>query len=215
MNPVSEMCCFAGEAGDFDTFRKNYDSIDYNDLIEINARWDVRYPNQKHYSPQLIDWVLEHCNHTIVYELGCHHGELANDVLNKGNGEIIRWIGYDILRKLTSPHHKFVYMPLAKPFYKSVFPYHDDGDNIFVCSHTFEHMSGKEVIGCIEAIRGIKYMAFDIPISEQGQSWNGYCGSHILTRGRKWFRSLMEVEGYELVIETATNGSWQTFWREK
>lgn len=197
--------------GNWETYRQKYTDFSFANKKDLAEFYDTVYPNQKHYNPVILNWVTACAAGGSVVELGSHFGELASEVLSQ-TGRIYSWLGYDLCQGNYS-HGKYNHFSLTKPFTETIIPF--SPNDVFVCSHTFEHMLIDEVIKCIHQMNRIQSMIFEIPISEDGQQWAGYNGAHVLLEGRKHIRDIMAGISYTLIKECFNNNSWQVLYKRK
>ena len=149
-----------------------------------------------------------------VVELGCHQGNLAKTMLGQFDIKYIKsWVGYDIckaaLARSVVKDKRYTAVSLSDWFYNTDLP----SFNVFVSTHTFEHMDLDEIEKTFAHISQLaKYLILEIPISEAGQDFKGYRGAHVLTSGRQVIRDLITKHGFDQIMDSQTD-AWITGWR--
>ena len=211
--------------GDWNLFRKHYPYLSFSTLQELNTAWDVEWPNQRCGSPRLmielaqnIPDLLLNTDDVKFLELGCHDGYVASEFIRVFS-QISAWYGYDIVsRPIFSGYRWGKYQPQVLPnyFYNlSELPEHD----IFLCSHTFEHMKGREMRKCLELVKRFNtpYLILEIPpdITEGKEPWHNYEGSHVLELDGKQIKEMIDEVGYRLIDEGVWANGWISIWRMK
>lgn len=204
----------------FDDYRQYYSSLSFKDLKSIIDILDHTWPHQCLFDLSRIKSIFtlieSHSPGAInIIELGCHEGHLAKQILHNVPGYSIQsWRGYDLnLRALQRSSsivddHRFSNCDLEDWFYNIELP----DFNLFVSTHTLEHMNMQEVTRVFDHIyKKALYLILEIPIKENGQDWRGYKGTHVLKEGRKVIRQLLSDQGYTCFYEDGP--SWTTGWK--
>jgi hypothetical protein len=208
------------QTGDFDTFRKYYRCLSFDDLKKIYEIWLQKYPEQRHFDTRLFLSCIKNAASALnkkvkVVELGGYGGELAFQIF-KECPEILEWLNIEIVKhKMFNGLEKYHYSEyvLSKQVWQ------EDLDiskyDIFISSDTLEHFTDEEVRKLITFIvnNKVKYLALKAPILFNGQTWNGAVASHVLNMGTKQIKRLLEVS-YELIDEHE-DGSWRSLWRQR
>lgn len=213
----------------WDTYRKYYSALSVEDHIEISVYLDKLAPNQAHFSIEPITELFTEAKNLLgelnIIELGCWTGDLAKEVLSKF--DIKSWIGYDIsantLKRSVVKDERYKTVALSKWIYDTTIP----DFNVFLSTHTFEHMSLEEVEKTVAYISDkTKYMILEIPLSEDGQDWKGYSGTHVLTASRQTIRDLITSHGFVKTKDTQIKSTsawtintgtfnWITGWKKE
>ena len=202
--------------GNWDPYREHFPTMTLEDRINLCTTWDKWFPKQAHFSPELVKKMLSSISDAIgemsVVELGCHAGDLAKRML-KEVCDIVRWVGYDInwsaIQRTAINDARYCPIWLMKWFHETRLPEFE----VFVCTHTFEHMLIDEVDKIIGHVaETANWLILEIPIEEGGQDWSGYNGAHVLREGRADIRNLILRHGFVLFDEAYGNG-WVTGWK--
>jgi hypothetical protein len=207
--------------GGWDIYRECFPDLSIGDLVKLELIWDEWFPKQAHFSLDLISELFIEAQSVLdkleVIELGCHQGYLAKDILSRFN--IDSWTGYDInksaLKRSVVEDERYTTVALVDKWFHEI----DLPDfNVFVSSHTLEHMYLEEVEKTIVHVSQLaKYMILEIPILEAGQKWKGYGGTHTLTCDRQTIRDLITSHGFYNTKDSHVKGTtykWVTGWRK-
>ena len=143
-----------------------------------------------------------------VLELGAWNGALAKLTFDLYKEKIIKWHGCDICPIVVS--HSICKHPLYNPIlllgylWEVSLPPHD----IFVCSHTFEHMNMDEVYKVLTHQKA-KYLVLEIPMKK---NWDNFEGGHINTASWEEYKKTIEGLGYKQLY--GSNNNWVTSWEK-
>jgi len=199
----------------WDFYRNAYlrGDMTFMEIKRINDIWYPLFQNQEfHTTEQIVkgfNMVGPAHRHTVL-ELGCYRGALAESILQQVP-DIDAWFGYDICDAALDEclsHPKFGPIRMDDWFHKlDNIPSHD----IFVSTHTLEHMSNDEAIASLEkAIESprCRYVMLEMPIPEAGKIWRGGGSSHVLSLGRKHFRKFFDQRGWTNMHEYTRHINW-------
>ena len=204
-------------ANNWNHYRNQYKrgSYSFKQLVELNNAWYRAIKNQEFYDlyKALTFFTLYKRESISVVELGCYRGSLAQKILEE-NENIEVWLGYDICslaldeRIVTDKRFHPVYM--AKQWYEQD---HEPFD-IFVSTHTLEHLAVPEVRQVIAKIKESCQVGvyLEMPIIEHGKIWAGGASSHVLHWGRKHFRKLFNQDGWKVIYEPRANDNVKAGW---
>lgn len=227
-NSILNIVTDAVKRRDWDAYRKYGPDLSIEDQIEIAVYLDKLAPNQAHFSIEPITELFTEAENLLgelnVIELGAWTGDLAKEILSKF--DIKSWIGYDIsansLKRSVVKDKRYKSVLLSKWIYDTDIP----DFNVFVSTHTFEHMYLEEISKTLACISDrAKYMILEMPLSENGQDWKGYSGNHVLTADRQTIRDLIvshgfiqtkdgEVKSTSAWIIAAGTFNWITGWKK-
>ena len=73
---------------------------------------------------------------------------------------------------------------------------------MFIATHFIEHLSDQHLTELLQWADGIRAIYFESPISEHGQEWDGYEGTHKLTYGWQKVRELLANYDCEDINDT-------------
>ncbi len=183
---------------DWDLYRLTYDMLSYEDQLKFYDEVWKQHPVQKHYDSATCKRFLEKVNPKAVVEIGGWRGELAAEMLPLFP-DIMVWRNYEICKGaandtvcLDSRYDAEV--PLTWVWSMSLNQRRAIRGNTLVASHVLEHMNAEQVEALLKAIHpNAAFIA--APLTESGQDWNGYEGSHVLTWGWKDIINLFETQG--------------------
>lgn len=185
----------------------------FQDLVRINNLWyaalneDRVFYNRKWINNFLKKEVVEFPAR--VVELGCFRGELARDVLPNFE-DIVCWDGYDICSAAIDftvcKDQRYTATKLTCPFCRIP----DFKFEIFVSTHTVEHLSSEEAVDLLGFIERNcrKAVYLEMPIPESGKKWRGGASSHVLELGRKHFRRFFVSHGWKNAHEADSGMNW-------
>lgn len=178
---------------DWDAYRAAYDLMSWDDQRAFYDRvWD-QHPVQLHYDAEACARFLEATRPATVMEIGGWRGELAGEMLARYD-----WIG--------SWHNREVCAGAATnpatddPRYRAnvptTWPWHVPlRAEAFVASHTIEHMNARQLDELFRATSA-RAMFLASPLTDDGQDWAGYGGSHVLTIGWRDVIALAATHGF-------------------
>lgn len=212
-----------GWTGDFNKFREVYHELTLEDLKLLYRIWLVKYPEQSYFDSMFFLSCIEKVKHELgrnpkIVELGGYDGKLAYEILKKHSG--INWLNIEIIR------HDVNVVPELKNYdytehvlfnAKQVYDEKLDlsGFDVFISSDTIEHLSNNELIKLYNYLveTNIKYLMLKINVYQNGQSWEGYGGTHLLTFGVNQLKKIFK-EHYEMVEEkdSEPHFGWDSFW---
>lgn len=175
---------------DFDKWRAEYDAMTLEDQIKAHDDIGALYPDQAHYDLDRIKEVLRNKQINRVMEAGPWKGDLAHAILSDPEFDhITAWVGVEICEYarantvVTDPRFTY-YIPQRFDWW------HEQAFNIlsmdiFIGTHFIEHLSDRHLYELAAALYGYSHIYFEAPISIEGQTWDGYEGTHMLQYGWK------------------------------
>lgn len=196
----------------WDFYRDNYIAGKYShqDLININNQLYTKIPEQVYFHPAWVRWFFQNFQETIrVMELGCYRGELAQQMMLI-HSQIVRWTGFDIcklaLMDEVVQQDQFHPIFLEQPVWTHPFELHD----IFVSTHTLEHMTWDEVVKVFDRIQEseIYGVHLELPVREEGKVWRGGGSTHVLIKGRQHIRDWFIRNGWNVLREWQRGMDW-------
>jgi hypothetical protein len=114
----------------------------------------------------------------------------------KTNTIIKEWTGVEICTNAiekTNCHNKYFTYRFVQNFDWWNWIYMES--DLFIATHFCEHLSADHFADLASALDS-KHVYFEIPISEGGEAWNGYHGTHKLTLGWSHVIAIMAAHGY-------------------
>jgi len=205
INPeILERIKAGGKPVSFDLWRKHYRQLTFRQQVDIYNAWALRYPNQgSHYCLpavlKAIEEVKQKLNKNVlrIIELGGYQGELAFDVLTCYPNFI--YVNYDfcsIAIQRTKPKlkgYKFWNVRLKKPFWQIPIQKYD----LFITSHTLEHMINEEVFKILNHIKQTPFIYVQMPIRHIG--YDGVGAGHICSLSWLQIEKHLNSLGYKNV----------------
>ncbi len=144
-----------------------------------------------------------------IVELGCHDGSMAS-AFSEVNVE--EWVGYDIINvvnQIRQANRRFRFVELDGQIWDRP-SMEFRGKEVFISSHTIEHLSDVEVDRLIPFMRMFKYLMLIVHASEDGDDWMNYDGLHVYTAGVGHIRE--SLTGFQTLIDMRDcYGSWLYF----
>lgn len=198
-----------------DRYRRCYSSLSFPDLIKLYEEFNRISPEQICFTLEKIKNVFNKTELEVIkiVELGCHDGQLAKEIL-KEYSNIQSWIGYDICysavnrSRLNVHDDRFTAIALNDWFFNIELPKF----NIFVCSHTLEHLNMDQVIKTLDHAKNAKEIILEIPVYDVGRSWRYSKSTHVLTENRETIRKILTERNYTCFYEDGKR--WTTGWRK-
>jgi hypothetical protein len=167
---------------DWDAYRRNYRSLSDADQATFYARVHDLYPEQRHGNVDAVRRFLsEHAPDTVV-EMGGWDGWLKRE---EGHS-VPEWMGLEVCPTFGDASFRWWRGKAAR---------HVDGE-AFVALHTIEHLDNEDARELLTTIKPAA-MLLEMPIEENGQTWHGYSGTHVLTAGWVEVESWLAAAGYE------------------
>jgi hypothetical protein len=184
---------------EFDKWRERYDTMTIDEQIAYHNELEARYPEQNHYNYDKVKEALALAHTpTIVLEFGTWKGDLAKQAFN--DFSIIDWYGIEICEAAIKST-KCDKVKYIKPY---KFDWFNDERTIeadvVIATHFIEHLSNEHFEQLAAYCKGVKVVHFESPLTDDGNEWVGYEGTHKLTIGWNKINEIMKDNGYELII---------------
>jgi len=195
----------AASKGEWEIWRKHYDSLSIDDLIFINTALDAHIRDQKCRAVGAVIEVLERLylngqRDIEVVELGCHRGYLADECLKHFPKMIKSWTGYDLnfyaLGEPIPQNGRYTTVKQTEWFYNIEINHSMD---TFISTSTLEHHNTEQVLKIFDKLgesQGIRNIIIALPVRPSG--WQGYGGSHVLLMGVEEISEAIEKAGFEI-----------------
>ena len=182
----------------FNNWRKNYEHMSLEDQVNFHNIIEKTFPKQQHFVVENIREIIALLNHKPkILEFGCWKGELANIILSEF--DIDSWNCIEIctaaIEKCSCKQQNFKYCTQTKFNW-----FIDDRDidaDIVIATHFIEHLSDNDFDLLIRYSKGIRFIYFESPLSEESRSWHNDFSTHKLTYGWKKVRDTMYSNGYK------------------
>jgi hypothetical protein len=176
-------------------WRKDYDSMTFEDQKEFYQEVKTKHPSQKHYELQKAIASFEDIREDDmgnVVELGGWSGELSTEILKRF--PIKHWYNYDLIQ-FGRNSTRYTEMEMSDYLWNIDIPVF----NIFVATHTLEHIKVVDVKKLVKWSDGkCNHIIIETPISlsTKNKSWNNYSGSHILEVGWNQLEDIFNTIGF-------------------
>jgi len=198
------------ENGNFDLYRTYYPFLSFQELQQIHDKWDTRYPVQNNFEKGQIETafgkLISKIDHPFtVFEFGFHQGNLAKKLFDKAGGKIKNYVGCDICKSsLDRVNGNLQGRPIELFLLKKqLWRYTDEEYNVrnldvFISSHTLEHLTTGEIGELLSKIKGIRFLLLELPF-DWTLGWEGYVGSHLLKIHPQIFINKLESANYKML----------------
>jgi predicted SAM-dependent methyltransferase len=185
---------------DFEQWRADYDDMSYKDQVKYHNEIEANYPEQAHYTYQNITHLFNLLkDDSMILEFGTWKGDMANRCFVDYPQKIKSWVGIEIceaaIEKTRCLNPKFSYIfPDRFDWFVGKRPKAD----VIVATHFIEHLKNDHFDALGKYCQGVEYILFEAPLSADGESWEGYHGTHKLNYGWNQVVEVMGKNGYEL-----------------
>lgn len=185
---------------EFDNWRERYNTMTVDEQIAYHNELEQRFPEQNHFNYDNVKEALALAHSpTIVLEFGTWKGDLALKAYQ--DFQIGIWVGIEICENAIAKT-KCNKIDYIKP---NRFDWFNEKRSIeadiAIATHFIEHLSNEHFEQLVKYCKGIKYIHFESPLTNEGNEWDGYVGTHKLTIGWNKVNDILSKNGYELVID--------------
>lgn len=183
---------------DFDGWRRDYDSMDFEEQVRRGAIVDRLFPFQAYFDlATALDYFEE--NWGDVAEVGGHQGELASAVLARFDaGSLPSWTNYDISRacadEVVCEDARYKQVLLTDFLWSSKDPL---PGAILLSTHTFEHFKLAQIDGILARFRDACGLYLEVPIADNRQSFMGDTSTHVIDGGWLELDALIRSHHYK------------------
>lgn len=184
---------------DFDNWRSTYCTMTDTERREWDRWCYQHWPEQAHGSLAAIKEFLGTGEGLRVVEVGGWRGDHAAACLKALPG-IASWTNIEfcfeaaLARKCEDPRYQAM-VPDAFRWWRRKELLEGD---VLILSHIIEHLSPFDLTGLLGVVFPIRRIYVEAPISNEGQNWEGYLGTHTLTWGWLEVEAAFREEGYEV-----------------
>jgi hypothetical protein len=179
---------------DCDGWRRGYDTMTVADQKAAYSEiWRVAR-TQSHFNVDRLAEVIEERQPRTVVELGGWDGECASIMLAH-SPQIEHWVNVEVCPEAAAHyrHHRYeAFCPRDKWFWEYKWT-----TDLFVTSHTIEHLKARDLEATIAAVDA-KTLYLDSPLTDQPQDWWGSSTTHILELGWPQVDEICARYGYQL-----------------
>lgn len=189
----------------WDKWRGLYYDLTEEENIQFGNDIFARYPGQASFNPAVFEPVFAGIETPVsVLEFGGWRGELAVHCFNKFPGKIEIWHGFDMCKAAVdnSVCTGFPYIPHFPGRFDwwngNEWPPPQGSFDVFFSAHAIEHLTDKHALELLDWVKGTPLVVLEIPITADGQKWDGYGGTHILELGWNQIHDHMKKLGYSV-----------------
>lgn len=208
-----------------DIWRRNYDDISCEEAVRIGDEYydKFEFPTKKKYPlytigtfpasnpifenkfcQRFFDYICLREDEVKVVEFGGLLGNMARVVLDKHGDKIKKWINYELqthaIKKNQCSHRQYTAVVASRFCWELDL---DDDFNVFVASHSIEHIKKDQLVLLLEKIKNAKYIYLEAPISDDTEHltpadnvnsfYGGRCGAtHILEIGFEQISNILK-----------------------
>jgi hypothetical protein len=172
---------------EFDAWRAGYNARTFAEEMAYHNELEAKYPSQAHYNEQAARLVFEMCRPVRVVEAGAWKADLAALIL-AAHPQMESWTAYEIctaaIEKTVCTDSRFKYGLITTFDWFGQWLYFKYCD-LFLATHFIEHLSDAHFVRLANALdtANVPYIYFEAPITDEGNTWEGYPGTHILEMG--------------------------------
>lgn len=182
----------ASSYADFDVWRREYDTLSFEDHKRYYEDWARRFPCQQSWNLKYAQEFMDRFQPRTVIELGGWDGSLAAALI-PGNF-VLSWRNYDLIEvPQVCELNQYELRVLDQPLWECG-PLFADA---FVATHTIEHLKARELELLIPKLN-VTSCLVEAPIERRGREWWGYEGSHILEIGWDGVDDIFAQSGFEV-----------------
>ena len=178
----------------FNEWREKYGTLSLDEQVQYHNVIETQYPEQAHYTYDNVKKVLY--KGATVLEFGTWKADLAQKAIIEFN--LSKWQGIEIcsnaIEKTRCTLKEFSYIKPDKfDWWVNPLPNSD----IIIATHFIEHLSNEHFEQLVKVLKA-KYIYFEAPLTEVGEDWAGYVGTHKLKYGWNDVNKLMAEQGYKI-----------------
>ncbi len=184
----------------FDEYRKGYDAYSDDEHRRFYTDFHLKWPLQRCCTFSSLRRFLGDHRKALVIEMGGWDGWAASTMLPEFP-ELQHWLNVEFCKEAAAATvcddaRYNVYVPKAFRWWRSeVAPTASD---VMVLSHVIEHIANDDARELIGSLRPLAWY-IEAPLTEDGQTWSGYGGSHVLYTGWRELETWLSAAGYRRV----------------
>lgn len=183
----------------FNKWRELYDDLTNEEQRDFANECEERFPTQTHFTKSNFETLFAGRKNVSVLEVGGWKGELAEHCIS--NYDIKYWRNIEFCTEAVRKGFK------NSDKYIAVCPNEFDWFlqlemnlgllyDVFVCTHTIEHLSDDHLMALLSHVSHIPTILLEAPITDDGEDFHDYFGTHKLASGWNWITGLMIARGY-------------------
>lgn len=181
----------------FNEWRNNYNDLTIDEQIAYHNYLETQYPDQAHYDLQFAINVFELVKPKVITESGGWKGDLAVEMFKRF--EIDQWTNIEICQnaidnsKCKNPNFKNI-RPKNFNWFKTI-----KLKGLFLATHFIEHLSNEHFNELAIALQKNEFIYFEAPLTNEGEDWIDFHGTHKLTYGWNEIKKLFPL--HEIILE--------------
>ena len=181
----------------FNEWREKYNDMTIDEQVAYHNYLETQYPNQAHFDLQFAVDVFELIKPTIVTESGGWKGDLAVEMFKRY--QIKKWTNIEICQnainntKCNNPNF-FNIRPKQFNWFNKI-----KLEGLFMATHFIEHLSNEHFIELANALQKNEYIYFEAPLTNEGEKWVDFEGTHKLEFGWNDIKKLFPL--HDVIIE--------------
>jgi hypothetical protein len=183
----------------FDEYRRRYGELTDGEHRAAYSTWYQLWPVQRHVTLPSLDRFLSEHSRALVIEMGGWDGYGAELMLER-YPQLKAWLNVEICAEAADLGQQRIKdarycaaVPGSFRWWRGEIA--ASPDSVLVASHVLEHLSDIDAMDLIQTQRP-KAWYIEAPLSEGGQSWDSYGGSHVLHAGWGAVESWLSEAGY-------------------
>lgn len=190
----------------FDHWRERYDTLTFAEQQAYHNQIEEWYPQQAHFNYEAAKYAIETTGSFVIFEAGAWKGDLCKRIMDERFHEYPEhhtiWFAAELcpnaIEKRATDEITYLKIDRFDWWQQDI----KAGADMFLATHFIEHLSDKHLTELLAWADGIRWIYLEAPISEHGQEWNGYEGTHKLTFGWQKVRELLSNYECEDINDT-------------
>ena len=194
---------------DFDHWRERYDTLTFAQQQEYHNQLEEWYPEQAHFNFEAAKYAINTTGSFVILEAGAWKGDLCKRIMDERFYEYPEhhtlWYAIELcpnaIEKRVTKEIQYLYIDRFDWWNQHG---HILAFDLFIATHFIEHLSDEHLTELLNWLYYVSMPAiyFESPISEHGQEWDGYEGTHKLTFGWQKVRELLANYDCEDINDT-------------
>lgn len=181
----------------FNEWREKYNDLTTDEQFEYYNYLETQYPDQAHFDLQFAVNVFNLVKPKVITEAGGWKGDLAVEMFKRF--EIDKWSNIEICQNAIDnskcKNSKFFNVkPKDFNWFSSV-----KIEGLFIATHFIEHLSNEDFNQLASALQKSEYVYFESPLTNEGETWVDYFGTHKLYYGWNDIKKLFPL--HDVILE--------------
>jgi hypothetical protein len=171
------------EMNQFDNWRSKYESMTLAEQAAYHDQLEAQYPDQAHYDYKSVSKAIKEAKPKTIVEAGAWKGDLCAQYFADNPESEVSWCAFELCPAAIAKAKtdKITYMDIPSFDWWRVTDF--GNTDMFIGTHFIEHLSDDHFKELATALQNVKTIYFEAPIEPDGQTWEGYPGTHKLTMG--------------------------------